>query len=314
LTDETDSHWRADKESGNMKLDRILLAVDFSEPSVRAAEWAVRELAPEAAFTLCYSLDVARAPDFLRDVLPVAAESESGLRADAEAHLAELAATLGAGRFSTEVVAGRPADAITDAARRHDADMILLGAHGQRYTEWDAIGSTAEQAVRCSTVPVLVVRGRPEGVARVLVSVDGSEFTPRVIAWAEFLRQRFGARLEVLHVLDFGLYGTVRKARSPEAVGHLEGDAAAATRAWLEAQLLAAGVSMDNVDLRIEFGDPKYEIVNAAVQTQADLVVMGSRGASRVGTAQLGGNAASVLRGTRVPLCVVTELDEKPCA
>ena len=55
--------------------------------------------------------------------------------------------------------AGRVCDQVAEQARLVRADMIVLGSHGRRGLARMLMGSDAEQIVRHSTVPVLVVKG-----------------------------------------------------------------------------------------------------------------------------------------------------------
>jgi len=52
----------------------------------------------------------------------------------------------------------RLADAISDAALRWDADLIVVGTHGRHGIGRILMGSGAEQITRLAPVPVLVVR------------------------------------------------------------------------------------------------------------------------------------------------------------
>ena len=55
---------------------------------------------------------------------------------------------------------GPAADAIVRQARKSGADLIVIGTHGRRGVSRVLMGSDAEQVVRNSPVPVLLVRGR----------------------------------------------------------------------------------------------------------------------------------------------------------
>jgi nucleotide-binding universal stress UspA family protein len=55
--------------------------------------------------------------------------------------------------------AGRVCDQVAEQARLVRADMVVLGSHGRRGLARMLMGSDAEQIVRHSTVPVLVVKG-----------------------------------------------------------------------------------------------------------------------------------------------------------
>jgi nucleotide-binding universal stress UspA family protein len=53
---------------------------------------------------------------------------------------------------------GRASEMIVDEAAKWRADLIVMGTHGRRGLGRLALGSDAEQVVRHSTVPVLLVR------------------------------------------------------------------------------------------------------------------------------------------------------------
>ncbi|MCC6609347.1 MAG: universal stress protein [Burkholderiales bacterium] len=59
----------------------------------------------------------------------------------------------------TETLAGSAADAIIREAKRCKADLIVMGTHGRRGVRRLVMGSDAEQVLRKTPVPVLLVRG-----------------------------------------------------------------------------------------------------------------------------------------------------------
>lgn len=63
--------------------------------------------------------------------------------------------------------AGHAAKAIADAAREHDADLIVLGTHGHTRIGGALIGSTTQALLHAGTAPVFAV---PDG-ARVRAGV-----------------------------------------------------------------------------------------------------------------------------------------------
>ena len=76
----------------------------------------------------------------------------------AKAKAAAAAAGLEADSTLREVAQGRVADVIVSEARSASCDLIVMGSHGRRGFSRVAIGSDAEQVVRASPVPVLLVR------------------------------------------------------------------------------------------------------------------------------------------------------------
>lgn len=79
---------------------------------------------------------------------------------DAEKALARLAEQVAAAgrRVSTEVAAGPAAQVLDDAARRHEADLIVVGSRRPSPQRHYLLGSTAEKLVRHAHASVLMVR------------------------------------------------------------------------------------------------------------------------------------------------------------
>jgi nucleotide-binding universal stress UspA family protein len=59
---------------------------------------------------------------------------------------------------TSELLWGRPSDAIIETAVKQKASLVVLGTHGRTALEKLLIGSTAERVVRLCQVPVLTVR------------------------------------------------------------------------------------------------------------------------------------------------------------
>jgi nucleotide-binding universal stress UspA family protein len=109
---------------------------------------------------------VQAAVDFARDgaqVIRVTVRAPTD-DADAEAPLTKLIETIAASagsfgvRLSTELRTGHPAQEILDAARTHQADLIVMG-HSGRSGAWGRfLGTTAEKVSRHAACSVLIVR------------------------------------------------------------------------------------------------------------------------------------------------------------
>jgi nucleotide-binding universal stress UspA family protein len=61
----------------------------------------------------------------------------------------------------------------------------------------------------------------------------------------------------------------------------------------------------------VMFGDPAEEIIAAATRLDADMIVMGSRGMGRLGSAILGSVASAVLRSAPCPVLVSREPEDE---
>ena len=141
----------------------VVFPTDFSELSMTGLAWAKR-LADELGAVLhCIyvveepvvysSLQMATVP------LPSADELKEG----AEKRMAKLAKEhLSDCDFPTQtnVLIGRPADAIVDYANGNDASMIVMSTHGYSGLKHVVLGSTTEAVLRHAECPVLAVPGR----------------------------------------------------------------------------------------------------------------------------------------------------------
>jgi universal stress protein A len=147
-----------------IRLQKILLATDFSDYSAAATKYAC-ELATrfDAELHLLHTLEfhLSSTPDFGMglDLPRYIIES----RAAAEKAIAGvLDPQWSAGRTVIRaVIEGSPKVEIVRYARNHNIDLIVLSTHGRTGLPHLLIGSVAEMVVRTASCPVLTVR--PEG-------------------------------------------------------------------------------------------------------------------------------------------------------
>jgi nucleotide-binding universal stress UspA family protein len=132
------------------------------------------------------------------------AEREAGLYLAARARGLERAGL----RVRCEVWYGEPSQMILNAADRGQVGLIAMATHGWRGLDRLRFGSVAESVVRKAPVPVLLIRGHLRWPAdrppRILVPLDGSERSAGILAVVAPLRQRLGAVVELLQVLESG--------------------------------------------------------------------------------------------------------------
>ncbi len=83
---------------------------------------------------------------------------------DAEALLHEAGELAAFAHPTTVILVGRPADALTDYAARHDIDVIAVGARGRGAAK-TVLGSVAEQLVRHPNTLVLIAGRRTDDVS-----------------------------------------------------------------------------------------------------------------------------------------------------
>ena len=173
-----------------MQLERLVIGVDLTEPSTRAAKWVANRFAPEAEVVLLHCLN----PLLLQ-------QQSTEARNTADALLRDLARDVGAKRSSYRIRIGDPARCLADLAAEVDADLLAVGAHEEHPDRLPALGTTAERLVRCSPVPVLLCTTTPAGAPRsVLLPLDSVDVTTTLADWTGALAERFDAQLTLVHV------------------------------------------------------------------------------------------------------------------
>ena len=138
------------------------------------------------------------------------------------------------------------------------------------------------------------------GYSRILIAVDLTEDSPRVVQRGLEMVQRFGARVSLLHVVEFIPVDPAGEALLPPPVD-LEGDLVRAARERLDSLCREQG--LQDAPRRLEVGNIKTEILRVAGEEKADLLVLGSH--ERHGLALLlGSTEKSILH--KAPCDVLT--------
>lgn len=89
--------------------------------------------------------------------------TEGGRQILADAKARAEAAGIAAETQLVENAAVRVCDVVIDQAKAWGAELIVIGTHGRRGVGRMLLGSDAEQVMRQSPVPVLLVRAKKEG-------------------------------------------------------------------------------------------------------------------------------------------------------
>lgn len=141
-----------------IQMARILVAVDFSDCSLEALEYAV-QAAKEfgASVSLVHVVEPA---SYGLDFTLVHAGDAQRAMAALQKRLDEFAALFeGQGiRAGARLQSGTPGETIVNAAREAGADLIVMGTHGRRGFSHLVSGSVAEAVLRHAACPVLTVK------------------------------------------------------------------------------------------------------------------------------------------------------------
>lgn len=281
---------------GALDFGHIVTGTDFSETSKGSVREALR-LAASTSQTKVSVVHVAsgRNPDI--------GELEVHLRAWV-AELDEAAVLSDHQRIVPVVATGNVAEALARYAAEHQAGLIVVGPLA--HTLFEKIsGGPAEQLFGATHTPILVTRRPSTGYEHILVPVDFSRISRRVLGLAADLARDASlsgpeAALDLVHVyrIPGGVHGAVAR-RQIEAP----------MRADLEAELrnfaAECGVADVTATYRCLRGVPHQVIPQDAASCRADLVCMGSVGTGTLKRAILGSSTSAVLSNVDCPLLVV---------
>ena len=146
------------------RFKRIMVASDLSKVSRGALNTAIVFAQPKGAELIILHVLVPIAPFVPEQLIqPGILETiEVDARRRAEQQLARLAAAARKTGVRVKVIllSGDPADQIIRAARKHRADLIVVGTHGRRGLSKMMLGSVAERVLRTAPCPVVTVRSQ----------------------------------------------------------------------------------------------------------------------------------------------------------
>lgn len=134
---------------------------------------------------------------------------------------------------------------------------------------------------------------------KIVVGLDGSENAERALSYAAALANREDAAIVLVHVEEdtIGKGGGSLRADEGEIRAKVDEHASAMSEQGIETE-----VRTDNVML----GGPAPSIARFADEAGADLIVVGSRGLSGIGSIMLGSVSQKLLHIAKQPVLVVT--------
>ncbi len=269
------------------RLDRVLVSVDFAEPSLVAARWAASSFAPEAEIILAHVIEPPPATRSNVMRYPSMETIVGNVHVDAEKRLSELCDAVAPGRARSEIRVGIPHDELVQLAGSVDADVIVVGRQDLMSSGWARIGVTAQRILRKSRIPVLLVAGVREGSPqKLLVAVDESDATSQVIRWGAFLTQQFSAKATVVHAAG------VEKAPDEDS--------------WIDTEIgKVSGIAAMEPRITRTSSRPAESIIEEGRSLGSELIVIGSRGVGAASQLLFGSVAESVLLSSPCPVLVV---------
>jgi len=271
----------------------ILFATDFSEYSRRALPYLTSLARKFGSSVYLWHIVM---PSQLTIGAPEAAPSldESEWRSSAE-ELNEIAHRPEFDGLNVKAIlpGGTVHDELIRIVNENRIDLILVGTHGRTGTRRPMAGSVAEQVCGSASCPVLTVG--PNTVLndmtlfqRILVPIDFSEESTRILPYVLDIAREYGATITLLRVIP------------PDVAAGI--NAQALTDSLSQTlQKVFAKEGLDRLpQFLIEVGQPVEAILRAAQKNNADMIAIGIKHVSSI---QLqSGVAYRVMAGASCPV------------
>lgn len=137
--------------------NRILLAVDGSDHSVRAANEAVKlaEGSPESQVTIVFVADYDNAKN---EVLHSGSSMELDLQRRKKLQPVEKTLAAENIKYKVEILHGTPGPTIVEYANKEKFDILVIGSRGLNSLQEMVLGSVSHKVVKRANCPVLIVK------------------------------------------------------------------------------------------------------------------------------------------------------------
>jgi nucleotide-binding universal stress UspA family protein len=192
---------------------------------------------------------------------------------------------------------GRPAPVLQAETERVGAGLVILGGKQHLALGRWLGGSTALDAARLLSAPVLITKGELTDLDRVLVAVDLSPAAELTILEAERFARLAQGKLRAIHVIE-SLTTNPAVARWVDQQ-RFEGQSLAALerRVWPRLQIVDA-------ERTVRFGDVVHELTAEAAEWGAHLLVVGAHGKDWIDRLLLGSVTERLINALPAPLLV----------
>jgi nucleotide-binding universal stress UspA family protein len=291
-----------------LAIERILCPVDFSELSARAYDYA-QSLARHygAKLFLQHVVDFVLPPYAYYAPASYLEDFFQKVCTDARAELEKFAKSHTRNGVQPEclVSEGTAPDSILAFAEAQMVDFIVMGTHGRKGLDRVALGSVADQVLRKARCPVLVVcQSGPEALdtesaqnsvelRRIIFCTDFSEPSHGALNYALSLAAHYDAELTLLHVLE----------NLPPSAD-IEQEITTAKK-QLDKLIPPEGVKAGKMNTLVRIGRAYEQIIELALEMQADLLIMSVRGRNALDFAVFGSTTYRVIQLGPCPVLAV---------
>ncbi|WP_456432528.1 universal stress protein [Thermosulfuriphilus sp.] len=301
-------------------IEKVLLPIDGSLPSKRAAEFTACLTAPlgervqkitllhvlAGGYLSAHMANIDIRTEFLKETALFKRLKEQYLEKNVTPmfeEVKEVIRSLGV-RIPVEqvVLDGDPAREIVRFAQENHYSTIVMGRRGLSPVRELLLGSVTQSVIHrpgCHTTYVVGQEVLVDGscpIPRVLIPIDGSPNSLGAVNEIACLLEAAGPnwieKITILYVIDISFGEDLNDGQ------RLEGEDILATARQI---LIEAGAQPERIKREVRLGRPAEEIIRLAEEENYNLVIMGRRGRSHLKELVLGSVSATVLHRLSTP-------------
>ena len=202
---------------------------------------------------------------------------------------------------------GKPFIEIIQIAKEKKVDLLAVGTHGRAGVDRVILGSVAERIVRKAGCSVMVIRGKKYvGFKRIIVPIDFSDCSRRALEYAAATARAHSSKLTILHVFEESFVKPyVNAANSEEEANEIIKEIERVNDSKYDEFLKTIDLEGVDYEKLLIKGIPETEIVEIAMEQQANLIVMGTHGRSGIKHLLIGSTAEEVVRTVHCDIIIV---------
>ncbi len=194
--------------------------------------------------------------------------------------------------YKLTIIEGHPTERILERAKQLSTGLIVMGSHGRTGVARLRLGSVAEDVARSSGCPVLIVKSEQSleqlpDIKNILCPINFTSLSQQSLESSSELAAAFGARLWVVHATD-------HEEMKVQEVHQRICD-------WVPQQVRGRC----EVSEVVRHGDPAEQVVLAAREHSADLIVMGAQHRPFLEFTTLGSTTERVMRHSHASVLVL---------
>lgn len=208
---------------------------------------------------------------------------------------------------------GHPAEKIIEEANRRPNTLVAMSTHGRSGIGRWVMGSVTDKVLHAIHAPLLIVRAKEvpstvAGLDRVIIPLDGSELSEKIMPHAIALAKGLGAPVTLIrttHIphyvpMDYpaSMIDDLIRETTVEAEDYLR---------HISQQLSIEGVPNSQAEIRQQ--DAAGAILDLAGDSPGTLIAMSTHGHSGVGRWVLGSITDRVVRNSAGPVLVIRDPD-----